>query len=478
MKHHRPRLQTGEVWPGHVRRLGEADGAIVELETPDGPVDVRVPGAVPGDQLFVRLGHVGQHAAWGTIERLDVPSPDRRQAPCPVVLRCGGCPWQMVDLAAQQRIRQEDLSARLGPLAAATVWHPWAPRPRATGYRTRALMMARRVRGRLLTGFFAAGSDDLVAVEACAVQNPTVDRVLRDAGGVLDRAGVTTWRDATRPGQLRALLFRLDPRQEGGLLTLIVTHDLGLQTVAGALLAIPGVTGVHANLQLAAGGAVLGAETRHILGAERQTVQIHDTVLEVGPTAFLQTRHDAAEAVVARLHAWLPAGVDHLVDLYAGVGVLGLTLRHRAKRVTLVERDPAAVADAAHNVQRLAAAHVAVVGAAAEVFCAELATLQPDAVVLDPPRAGCAPAVLAALAALPATTRLFYVSCHAASLARDLHVLAAADWQVAELAPIDMFPHTPHAEWVVGLRKLAVEPTVPKKRAAPARIKKPRPVEV
>ncbi len=467
MKHYRPRLITGEVWPGRVLRLAEADGALVECDTPDGPVIVRVPGAVPGDTLFVRIGHVGQHMAWGKIERLDVPSPDRVEPPCPVVVRCGGCPWQMVLIDAQQRVKQADLQERLGPLAANAVWHSWQPHARATGYRTRALMMTRRVHGRLMMGFFAAGTDDLVAVDHCVVQHAKVERVLHEVREVLDHSGITTWRDAQRPGQLRAVLFRLDPRQDAGLLTLVVSHESGLAPIAEQLMEIQGISGVFANLQQAAGGAVLGQETRHLAGAAVQSVQVAGTTLELGATAFLQTRHDASEAIVQMLQKFLPAEIAHLVDLYAGIGVFGLTLRNRAKQVTLVERDGAAVADARSNIARLAAANVAVVGEAAEAFAPRLAKLRPDAIVLDPPRAGCAPVVLAALADLPASTHLVYVSCNGSSLARDLAVLAQQGWQVAEIAPVDMFPHTPHAEWIVRLAREA-KPAVRKPRAVKA----------
>jgi 23S rRNA (uracil1939-C5)-methyltransferase len=391
--------------------------------------------------------------AWGQLVELEQASPLRVEPPCPVVLRCGGCPWQMVSLDAQRATKLAELQTRLGPLAERTTWHPWLPSTRSTGYRTRALMMARRVKGRLLLGFFAAGTDDLVAVDACAVQHPKVERALRDVREVLDRAGLTTWRDAQRPGQLRAVLYRLDPREDTGLLTLVVTHDAGLGPVAEQLLTIPSISGVFANIQTAAGGAVLGPETRHLAGDQRQTVQLGGTALEVGATAFLQTRHDAAEAIVALLTATLPDKIKHLVDLYAGVGVFGLALRERCAKVTLVERDGAATDDAGHNVTRLDASHVTVIREPAETFAPQLAKLKADVVLLDPPRAGCAPAVLDALATLPKKALLVYVSCNGASLARDCAILAQQGWQLTDVTPVDMFPHTPHAEWVARLTR-------------------------
>ena len=451
MRKTRALVHQGEVLSGVVKLLGDADGALVDVHAPTGLVRVRVPGVVPGDRVDVRIRHVGQHAIWGDLVEVTTPSPDRVDAPCPVVISCGGCPWQMVDIDAQRAHRMDGLLDALGPLAQHAKFHEWRPAPRQTGYRTRALVMTRRMRNSLEMGFFAAGTDSIVPIERCAVQHPLVNDVLRAARDVLDHAGVTTWRDAQRPGQLRAMLFRVDPTIGRGLLTLVVTSDVGLDGVAEALLAIPGVSGVYVNLQTADGGAVLGPTTRRLLGATHQEVRVGSTTLEVGATAFLQTRQDAADAILDTLTEFLPPHMTHLVDLYAGVGVFGLALRDRADRVTLVERDPAGTTDATHNVGRLGASHVAVVQSAVESLAAELPSLTPDAIILDPPRAGCADDVIAAVGALPPTTQIVYVSCNAQSLARDLHKLAALGWRPRDIVPIDMFPHTSHAEWVVRL---------------------------
>lgn len=461
MQKFRPKVRQGEVLSGVAKALGEADGGRVDVHTAEGLVTVRVPGVVPGDRVDVRIRHVGQHANWGDLVEVTTPSPDRVDAPCPVVLRCGGCPWQMVSIDAQRVARMDELLEALGTISKSAVIHDWRPDPRQTGYRTRALMMTRRMKNRMEIGFFAPGTDAIVPVDACAVQHPLVNDVLRQARDVLDRAGLTTWRDAHRPGQLRALLFRVDPSEKTGLLTLVVTSEVGLESVTEALLAIDGVSGVFANLQTADGGAVLGKETRHLAGATHQSVRVGETVLSVGPTAFLQTRHEAGEAILNVLGEFLPTKMAHLLDLYAGVGVFGLALRSRAKRVTLVERDAAGVADAQYNVKLLKSKHVHVVQAAVEALAATLPELAPDAVILDPPRAGCAPEVIAAIGRLPAETHVVYVSCNAQSLARDLRKLAELGWLPREIVPIDMFVHTSHAEWVVKLGPAIAPPPPP-----------------
>jgi 23S rRNA (uracil1939-C5)-methyltransferase len=197
----------------------------------------------------------------------------------------------------------------------------------------------------------------------------------------------------------------------------------------------------------------MGPTTVHMAGEQRQTVRWGAMELAVGPTAFLQTRHDMAQHMVTTAASLLPQHMTRLVDLYAGVGLFGLALRDRADAVTLVERDVAGIEDARWNIERLQAGHVTAVQADVLDFAPQLAELQPDAVVLDPPRAGCAPAVADAVAALPGEPVLVYVSCHPPALARDVKRLQEGGFRVTDVVPLDMFPHTAHVEVMVRLAR-------------------------
>ncbi|MCB9727792.1 MAG: 23S rRNA (uracil(1939)-C(5))-methyltransferase RlmD [Deltaproteobacteria bacterium] len=444
-----PRLTQGELAPGEVVALAESDGSRARVGTAG--FEVRVPGGVPGDRGLFRITHVGKNAAWGRIHQLETPSPDRVDPPCELVDRCGGCPWQMVSLPAQRRARAEALHALLDPLAPDATWHEGAGPELVTGYRTRALMMARRREGRLELGFYAPGSNDLVAVDRCVVQHPELDRALRTVRAILDRSGLSTWDGPERPGVIRAVMLRMDPSVGRGLLTLVVTRDEPrLHEIARDLLAIPGVVGVFANINPRDGGPVLGEVTIPLGGADRQRVTYGELGLEVGPTAFLQTHHQMAETLVARVVALMPRRMEQLADLYAGVGVFGLALRHRAARVVLAEAAPDACADARGNTAHLGTRNVMVIEGALADTITRAMTPAPDAVIVDPPRRGLDEAVVAALEAPSGPRRLVYVSCGPRALARDLTRLVAAGYAITDVVPLDMFPHTPHAEVVVA----------------------------
>lgn len=443
------RLLQGSLVAGEVTALADSDGSRARLG--DAGLEARVPGGVPGDRGQFRVTHVGKNAAWARIHELQTPSPDRVEPPCAVVERCGGCPWQMASLELQRKTRSESLHALLDALAPDATWQE-AAGPRAeTGYRTRALMMTRRIDGRLELGFYGPGTNDLVAVERCVVQHPELDRALQHARAILDRSGLTTWDGPDRPGTLRALMLRMDPVVGRGLLTIVASREEPkLLDIARDLLAIPGIVGVFANINPSDTGPVLGRDTVELGGATRQRVTFGKLALEVGPTAFLQTHHKMAETLVATVASLLPPRMDHLADLYSGIGVFGLSVRDRAAHVTLAEAAHDACDDARGNTAHLGTRNVNVIEGSLSDTIGRAMTPPPDAVIVDPPRRGLDDAVLEALVAPSGPRRLVYVSCGPRSLARDLARLVAAGYAVTDIVPLDMFPHTPHVEVVVA----------------------------
>lgn len=143
-------------------------------------------------------------------------------------------------------------------------------------------------------------------------------------------------------------------------------------------------------------------------------------------------------------------GNEAVLDLYAGVGAFAILAAPNARRVVAVEEVPIAATDARFNAQNLGAANVSVHTRSAEQFLAAF-NERIDAVVLDPPRAGCSPPVLVGLARLR-PRRIVYVSCDPATLARDLKVLTEA-YAIESCQFIDLFPQTFHLESVSVLQR-------------------------
>ncbi|MFT7582543.1 MAG: 23S rRNA (uracil1939-C5)-methyltransferase [Myxococcota bacterium] len=417
--------------------------------TAHGPT--HVVGGVPGDVGDVRILGKGQHQMWGVIDPtvLEVTSEDRVEPPCAVVLRCGGCPWQMVSTEHQRQTRRESLATRLGDAAAKATWHPLLEAPEPFGFRTRATMIVRHQGGRLRAGFYEPRSQTLVPAEECSVQHPLVNRTAKFALKEFVSANLPSWRGEERPGLLRALVIRVDPDRDKALLSMVVSQDdPRLPEIGAALLRIDGVVGVSAIINNRPSGPLAAGEVIQLGGATHLVLRAGEYKVPVGPLAFTQTHVGAARKMVYAVAGMLPEeDGEHLVDLYAGVGVFGLALADRAKRVTLVERNPEAAAAARAAVGESSKVTV-VEGDAAKVVADVIGDGVATTVILDPPRAGCRPEVLAAIAESAVET-VIYVSCGPKALVRDIARLPG--FEMTEIFEVEMFPHSPHEEVIVKL---------------------------
>jgi 23S rRNA (uracil1939-C5)-methyltransferase len=199
---------------------------------------------------------------------------------------------------------------------------------------------------------------------------------------------------------------------------------------------------------------MVGDETMKIAG--RSHVRQRDVGgvdFLVSPDAFFQTNVDAARTLVSLVCDAVPPDA-HVLDLYCGSGLFALPLAQRGARVTAVEENRSAIADLQANVKlnRLPASRVRAIAGRVEETVARLSKELWDVVVLDPPRSGCAPAVLPAVCEQLTPELVVYVSCAPDVLARDLITLRQHGYRVEGIQPVDMFPHTDHIETVVTLR--------------------------
>jgi len=188
---------------------------------------------------------------------------------------------------------------------------------------------------------------------------------------------------------------------------------------------------------------------------------------DVPPDSFFQNNVFLLPKLVETVREFLLAGgARHLVDLYCGVGFFGIELAEAVESFLGVEYDRRAIRSARHNAAARQISNGEFIAGAVEEVLPELwKRFSPTtaAVLLDPPRKGCLPRTLEALrAARPA--QVIYVSCHPATMARDLKILCADGvFELARVQPLDMFPQTQHVECVADLRageKLAKSPNM------------------
>ncbi len=273
------------------------------------------------------------------------------------------------------------------------------------------------------------------------------------------RAAVYLGRKAVRKwvADLTGQVSVVELRQDGSLDLVAETPAAGAATAEE--IADLGVAGLVSGSRRAAAEAPADAPESPP-GVVRQ--QLGGQTFHLAPQAFFQINNAQAETILRLIRAALPANVPVLVDAYSGAGAFALALLHAGAvgRVVAIESDWAAVESARWTAAllRLAPGRFQIEQGRVEALLPAL-DVAPDALLLDPPRAGCAPAVLQHLLAHP-VPRVVYVSCDPSTLARDLRILAAG-YTLDRAQPVDMFPQTYHIETVAVLTARPAAPKSP-----------------
>ncbi len=377
--------------------------------------------------------------------------------------RCGGCQWQHVAYADQlahkrdeverllrQRVRDLPAVEPVVPMPVGDDGMPWHFRHKAAFVFGRA---GRAGRG-LVMGHYAAGSREIVPVEECPVHGARANRIAFRLRDELVKARITA-AGADLAGVLRHVIVRTSADERDAVAMLVVTRNAGeLKKPVRALLASDDrPDGIFLNIHDTPSPYMVGRETLRLDGHAHVREKSLGPTFLVSPTAFFQTNPAAAAALVDLVLEAIDPRAGHVLDLYSGSGLFTLPLAARGHRVTAVEENPRAVADAERNldVNRLDPRLVRLIHARSEHAIRDLERQAVDAVVLDPPRQGCAPAVIDAVFTRLAPPRVVYVSCNPAALAEELPAIVAAGYRVTSVRPVDMFPHTPHVEAVAVL---------------------------
>jgi 23S rRNA (uracil1939-C5)-methyltransferase len=426
---------AGEV--AMVRIAGIATGGAGVGHLPDGRA-VFVQRTAPGETVQVRVLEEKRRWASAHLLRVLEASPDRRAAPCPHYGRCGGCTLEHLAYPAQLPAK-----ASLVVEALRRIGGVEAPVPEVTAspdefrYRNRvSFTLVRLAQGRVLAGFHELEHPGRVLdIGAdCLLPEPAVSAVW---GRLRERWGL----DASRlPAGAR---LRLTLRGTGaGAVSLLVDGGFGPGRPEELLAGVEGLASIwHRPGDDPERPAVL------LAGAESLAESWQEEDVALSGAVFLQVNRAAAalleEHVVAL--AGDVAG-QKVVDAYCGVGLHARRLARRGARVTGIELDPVAVAEARRG--------AAATGDAAEFLEARVedalpAALPAELVILNPPRAGLEAAVPGQLLAAP-PARLVYVSCNPATLARDLGRLAGG-FELRSIRCFDLFPQTAHVETVADL---------------------------
>lgn len=389
--------------------------------------------------------------------------PDRQTPICQHSGSCGGCSLLHLPYGDQLRTKTQSLrrlfeplipasSIGAGPLfldVVATDRFPVNFRQKVsfvfgTDQRSRSLVM----------GHYRRGSRQVVPIHECPVHNARGNRIAFALRDHLQRAGVSAADD--RGGVLRHLIVRTSADERRAVAMLVVTrNDKNLRSPVRALMdSLDSPDGFFVNINEDPGPFMVGEKTLRVAGTSHVRESLGGIDYLVSPTAFFQTNVHAARALQRHVVESM-RGASRVLDLYCGSGLFALPLAATGVKVTGVEENAQAIADAQANARLNAvpSGKARFLAARVEQWVPRLAVETWDGVILDPPRQGCSDAVLEAVFQDVRPPRVTYVSCNPESLAAELGGILECGYHVDSVRAVDMFPHTEHIEAVLTLTR-------------------------
>ncbi len=440
---------------GHLENAGADTGKTVFVR-----------GGVTGDELEAKVIKVTGSYLVARPERVIEPSPHRTEEDlCTAAIGCGGCAYRHLTYEHELELKRRYVEnafrkVRLHDVVVEPVRHTES----IVGYRNKAQYPVQRGKdGRLQAGFYANSSHRIVPADNCRLQPAVFGEIVSFVCEFADRHGVSAYDEMTGKGLLRHIYLRIGARTGEIMVCLVLTRDkLPAEEawIRELCARFPQVRSFMINVNSENTNVVLGDQYRLLWGEEWIEDILCGLKFRITPQSFYQVNHDACELLygLAKERANL-TGDELLLDLYCGIGSIGLSMAREAGEVLGMEIVERAARSATENAERNGITN-------ASFFCGdasdpqgllkraaeEKGSLTSAVVVIDPPRKGTTPELIRGIAE-HGVPRVVYVSCNPDTLARDCAIFAELGYEIGVVTPVDLFPRTGHVESVVCLER-------------------------
>ncbi len=422
---------------------------------------VFVPYTVVGDIVEVKIVKVEKTYAFGKVTSLCRASENRVKSDCRLFTKCGGCVYRHISYQEELRIKEQRVKDAMIRIGGFTDLHiqPIIGSAQPERYRNKAQLPVRKGTGsQPIMGFYAGRSHRIIDCTSCALQSDAFTIAMKVFREWMKTSGNDVYNEQTGKGRIRHLYLR-EAGATGEIMVCVVVNGNGLyheDTLVKTLRDhVQGLKSVVINVNRDKTNVILGGKCRTVWGSDTIKDKLCGMTFHISPLSFYQVNRMQTEKLyaVAKTYAAF-TGKEVLLDLYCGIGTIGLTMARQVKRLIGVEVVQTAVENARKN-----AAENGITNA--EFICSDAAQaavmlqqqgVRPNVIVIDPPRKGCQESLVQTIVQM-SPDRIVYVSCDPATLARDLKWFTQFGYWPQAITPVDMFPRTAHVETVVMLSR-------------------------
>lgn len=420
---------------------------------------VFVPKTVKGEVWQIKILKVTASVVYAKGLQMIRASESRTAPECPYFNRCGGCDLWHMNYDEELRFKLQKVNDALRHIGKQTVEaQQIIPAPVQTRYRNKGIFNVSDIGSTAYYGFYRERSHELVNIDACLIQMELGEKVCRVVTDFLNAHNIRAYDEETGTGTVRHVFCRSAVYTNDAVACIISARGFGPwqeKLIDELVLKVPELTGIVLNINKNPGNSILAGDFYTLFGNPDINDYIGRNEFVISPQAFFQINPAQAEKLYAKAIEYAAEGkTDSALELYCGAGTISLALADRFREVRATEIVPEAIENAKQNAERNGIGNV-------EFMCGDAAdtaefysrcSLQPDVVVVDPPRKGMNEDAIRAVASI-APERIVYVSCNPATLARDILRFNDYGYRLDKATAVDMFPKTMHVESVVLMSK-------------------------
>jgi 23S rRNA (uracil1939-C5)-methyltransferase len=426
--------------------------------------EVEIAHTVPGDKILYELTRKKRLPKKGKLLEVLIPSADRVEPRCIHAGTCGGCCLQQMAYPAQLKAKESRVKA-----AFERPCDPIIPSVSSFAYRNKMeFTFSENRAGQKYLGLMIAQAEPYVFnLTECHLTNPWFAEVLGSVRAWWESSGILAYFPPGDRGSLRYLTLREAMRtgQKMAILNVSGNPEYALTRAqldaytAAVKTAVDGDVSVFLRIHQTKKGKPTQFYEMQLAGPDHIVEELHlksgKFSFKISPISFFQPNTFAAETLYDTALAMLPPA-SVVYDLYCGTGTLGMAASKQAKQVIGIELSPESVIDAEENLVRNRISNMRLyqgdVGKVITKLMGEPDFVRPDAVIVDPPRAGLDDLALHHLKTLLPKT-IVYISCNPLTQAENVKELTKVGYRLKRLQPLDQFPHTYHIENIALLER-------------------------
>ena len=459
-------MQKNGVYTGKVISLGTEGEGIINLEG----TTIFVPFCLVGEEVSFKALKVKGNIAYGKLESILTPSPDRVEAPCPVFKKCGGCSLQHMSYGAQVDFKRQTVERallKIGGISAEV--SDTVTCDREYRYRNKLVLPIGSLQGETVLGFYGPHSHRIVPIDDCLIEAEWVKDIISAVRSFSKSSGNQGYDEETKRGVLRRIVVREIKGKY--IIALVAVKNINLTALAELLKQRLESFTLLLNINCSSGNSVFGKEWHTVYGDGYFEAEDLGIFYRAGANTFLQVNDDVRTKLYSRVIQEVDED-DVALDLYSGGGMLTAMLAKKCQMAYGIEivEEASRCADELIIRNDLQDKMQNICGDVGENIDSVFKKThgKKRVIVCDPPRKGMERPVVKAILRAEAD-KVILISCNPATLARDLGILTGTleeregelvktdrengVYEITSITPFDMFPQTPHIETLVCLRK-------------------------